>query len=259
LGPIFATYLRSEVAPVLRAGFLPPISAGFAAFLREERIVNVSRLVIDDAEQSGSADEFDTHPSLRERLEALNAISSTGASVGDDSEPAAMLLPNLEMLAVDLLRSSFNVEHVDKLNALAWDSVGEAVYVPQWRELAAKYSAWLSRFTPETPPVTKTDWIRAGSDLVDRGEENINSDERIRRAAYILAAGLAVALHDEGWQVSTSPGRPLMFVHGTQTIDPFATMQRLATGDFSVSDWKAECAVMGLANRPLGAAATAQR
>jgi len=141
------------------------------------------------------------------------------------------------------------------LKAIAWDQVGESVIAMAWREFAMSHSRWLSEFTAEAIPIGQREFIRLGSGLMRPDEHNVNGDERIARAVYVLGVALGVLLLDDGWKVSSSPGTPVVIVHGSHTFDVFGAVRALADERTTAESWTAECHTLGLAGRPLGSAA----
>ena len=252
LSPSFNAYLSTEVAPVMRAGFLPPIASGFGQFIRDERIAALSRRTIEAAEASGDTDPFDTHPCLRDRLAALAPLGPGPATAPADRERAAKLLPDLERQATALLRCAVGEDTLGKLKPVTWDAIGDQVYAPLWSEAAKNWSAWLSRFTADGLPTDQPSLIRAGSDLVRNGEENVNADQRIGRATEVLAIGIATLLLDQGWRLSTAPGRPLVLVRDSDEVDPFGAVRECAESGEGAQRWKSRCVALGIAGRRLG-------
>ena len=245
LGPAFNAYMGQELVPVMRAGFIPPIAGGFAAFLKEERVTAFSRRIIEQEEREGTTDEFDTHPSLKERLEALGDLSFSGAAAGERGSAAA-LLRNAEPQVAALARVTFGADTVEGLKPLAWSEVGESVTIPEWRTIAKDCAAWLSRFTPDTLPTTEEELIRAGTGLARPGD-GISTRDRIGRAVHVFGVGVGLALIDRGWLLETGVGRPIVLTRGSAAIDPFDSGHRLATGQLSVEEWKAQCSAAGMA------------
>ena len=252
LAAAFHAYLGQELVPVMQAGFMPPIAGGFAAFLREDRIAEFSRLVVEQEVREGTTDQFDTHPSLKERLEALGDSSSVQSAAAGECGSAAALLPNAEQQVAALARFSFGAQTVEGLRPLAWCEVGESVVVPQWRALAKSRAAWLSCLTPDTLPTSEEELIRAGIGLTSPGD-GISTRDRIGRAVHVFGVGVALALLDRGWVVETGVGRPIVMRNGSQVIDPFESVHRLATGQLKVEEWKAQCSAAGIAGCVLGA------
>ena len=266
LSPAFQAYVGQELVPVMRAGFMPPIASGFASYLREDRIADWARRVVEHEEQEGTTDEFDTHPSLKERLGALGAGASSmladrpgagltfgsGESIVGERGSAAALLPNAEQQAAALARVTFGAQNVTGLKPLSWSEVGESVIIPDWRRLAGACAAWLSRYTPDTLPTSEEELIRAGSGLTRPGDE-LSTRDRIGRAVHVFGVGVGLALLDRGWMLQTGVGRPILLTRGSEVIDPFDSVHRLATGQLSAAEWKAQCSAAGISGCVLGA------
>jgi heat shock protein HtpX len=70
IAPAYAMYSQTEVMPVLRAGFMPPIHEGFHYFLKSDRYRQLVIQARASANDEPEADESDTHPPLPERLRA---------------------------------------------------------------------------------------------------------------------------------------------------------------------------------------------
>ena len=67
----FHGYWNTEVGPVLNAGYLPPIAAGFTKFAEIESVRARIDDAVNSAEHVGQSDPYDTHPALGERIAAL--------------------------------------------------------------------------------------------------------------------------------------------------------------------------------------------
>jgi len=251
LAPAFSAYMGNELVPVMRAGFLPPVASGFNAFLKEERISKLASDVIEHAEREDDTDEFDTHPSLKQRLEALGQFGPTTVPARSDDAPAATLLPDAERHAMAAVRVAFGPESVEGLKPLSWAEVADCVLVPGWRSVATDYAKWLSSFTVDTLPRTREELIRAGSRLVHAGEEHVDANACIGRAVHVLGSGLGLLLIDAGWQASTGVGRPIVVTKGSESIDPFEVVHGLAKGEVRADEWSARCSVAGIAGRAL--------
>src|SRR4051812_5902910 len=246
LGPTFSAYLSSEVGPVLRAGFPPPITAGFDDFLRDERIVALSRRTIEEAQSSSVTGEFDTHPCLRDRLEALAPLRDHRSYGANGDAPASMLFPDMEAQATALMRFAIGAETLGNLRPLGWDSVGARVYAPIWAKAVKSQSTWLPQFTADTIPGDIASLKRVGAALVKIGEEHPNVDLRVVRAGQLLGIGLAALLVEQGWRVSTAPGKPLVLVRDAEVVDPFGVVNECAAVAGAAEQWKVRCVVMGI-------------
>jgi len=251
LAPLFSAYMSRDVMPVLQAGCLPPIAAGFDEFLNADFIRDTSKQIIETVEGEGQTDLFDTHPSLRDRLAALGCGRDSSAHV-DGAPPASTLIKDTDQQARALLAFAFGAEPIAALKAIDWNVVGESVIAVRWRDVAKSHSAWLSRFTADVVASGQHQFIRLGSELVGSGEQNVNSGERIERAVFVFATGIGVVLLDQGWRVETGPGRPVVFTRESATFDPFASVRALSEGLTTDDAWKAECHALGIAGQPLG-------
>jgi Zn-dependent protease with chaperone function len=140
--PAFDSYWHNEVAVVLNAGRRPPVVAGFGTYLSSAA---VDRAAVGFLEQQlqEKTDRFDSHPSLSERIEALQACPP-----GDDdgSPPAVSLLREPERLERELLAVLVHPEAAE-LPALAWDDVGREVYLERARALCGRHGDLLGEAT----------------------------------------------------------------------------------------------------------------
>jgi len=238
-----------ELTPVLNAGFLPPIAEGFAEFCRAPDVAGKIDEIRRAAEERGSADVFDTHPSLSERLTALGDANPDAPGNGG---PAIALLENIPETTLKLLEHMWGAEAVAKLRPIEWKAVGDAVYIARWKAVAGQFDQWLCQFTADSVPVDKSELIRLGSNLVKRTEININAEERIGRALYVLGVGLASVLVACGFGAETAPGRRVELIRGAERIDPFAILHQLLDGTLSLDEWKSTCDRIGIRGVRLG-------
>ena len=78
LAPAYSVYLQSEVMPVLRSGYLPPIADGFRRFLAHPQTMAAVDALAAEQTTGADAGEFDTHPSMSERIAALSGPGTPG-------------------------------------------------------------------------------------------------------------------------------------------------------------------------------------
>src|SRR4029077_3026344 len=77
LAPAYSAYMGNDVVPVLRTGHLPPLATGFQAFVSAKAAAEWMHQVATLEEHRSETDEYDSHPSLKDRLEALAPLAST--------------------------------------------------------------------------------------------------------------------------------------------------------------------------------------
>ena len=212
----FDAYMRTELLPVVRAGYLPPVAEGFDQFNRVPGVSAKLAEVVQHAEGSANADPFDTHPSLRERLAALGETP-----VDDRREPVAAmsLITNVEGTARSLLEHTWGDKNVRGLRPLRWEDVGESVYATEWRAVAARHAAWLAQFTAERIPASDRELMHAGVRPRRQGRIERRCGRTPGRAMYVIAAGLACLLLDRGWKADRSRAG-LELANGPERISP---------------------------------------
>jgi Zn-dependent protease with chaperone function len=252
-GLAFGTYWAQEVAPVLGAGYLPPLAVGFSRFLEQPRVTDVLRAAVETEEREGKADPYDTHPSLRARLAALarRADPPPSARPGDDGRAIDLLdaLPEVEKELVAL-----RVAGGDKtggLKPLEWEKVGGAVHVPLWEEFLRENGSVLAGVTPATLPAL--DWEALGRKLIDKlglGEGEPEPPPPLPAAGFAVGAALSVALARRGFAIEAPPGAPVTLVRGPRRIEPFDLRERLGQ---DAAGWRPMCAVFGFGVLALGA------
>ncbi len=252
LGPAYSVYFNSEVLPVLRAGFMPPIAGGFQGYLAAPGTAEHFDRLIDEPETDAGTGEFDSHPPMADRIKALNGQALQSAE--DRRAVSGGVLADLDRHAEALLRHNVGDDAVRQLQPITWDQVGTTVYERQWHEIAGTYGSWFGDVTVDRLPVGQQAYIALGSRLVGKDEVNVNSEERIARAAHLFTAGLGSALSRAGWSVETGPGRPIELVKGAARLEPVAVVARLVRGDETEESWRANCDELQIASLPIAEA-----
>jgi Zn-dependent protease with chaperone function len=130
VAPAYDYYWRSECAPVLNAGFLPPLADGFARFASVGAMAEKMDKHLEEQLTNGKADPYDTHPPLKERIAAVASLPA-GPDLGEDL-PAVSLLEDVPALERALISQMAGTEKAAKLKPIHWQEVGAEVYVPQW-------------------------------------------------------------------------------------------------------------------------------
>jgi len=243
-------YVSNEVLPLLRSGFLPPVAQGFDLFRLEAGVRMAADKFVDETMTSGTTGEFDTHPTLRERLAALEVLALESTSP-PDSSPAAELVNDPDALGLALLQHAIGAETVSGLKAVAWDVVGTVVYEPQWHAMVERHRTWLAPMRADALAIGSGGFITLGSGLVARDEINVNSEERIGRAIQVIGIALGCLLARRGWALRSDIGKPLMLVRGDDQLDPFATVKGLADGSITRERWQQMCGDLGIAGESL--------
>lgn len=254
--PAFDGYWQSEVAPVLSGGHRAPLLEGFRRFQSAGGVKQAVEDGLAKELEGRETDPYDTHPSLRERVDALERLPDDGRAVAEgDERPAISLLRDPEGIEDDLLVALFGPE-VAELEPVRWEDVPERALLPNWREFMEPHRQALAGITAGgIPDVTTqlTDFGRRLTPPEGVPEEALPLPAEFAReyGASVLDTGLALALRESGWTIYAPPGEPVAFARGEERVEPFGVSEALASGELSREDWTARCARAGIAGLQL--------
>lgn len=265
----YGSFWASELAPALDRGYRPPLASGFGQFLRAPGVTTQVAAVVDAELRSGKSDPYDTHPSLRDRLAALDRIADAGGGDGDGAPddgdaPARTLLSDVDALERALI-GMVPVLEQKTLTPVSWDDAPSIVLPEGWRETVALHRAALAGLTPEQLP----ELSRAPGALAVRlglaPDESHVLDEHRGRGVAIVGSALSLALLDRADtagavvgapRLHAPPGEPVTFLLGSGVGDdailPFGVPFDLADGSLSAEGWRARCETAGIAGVDLG-------
>jgi heat shock protein HtpX len=234
----YGTYWSQEVLPLLGSGYRPPIANGFSRFVTH--FADAVRDAVDHELREGKGDEFDSHPPLRERIDALKALPEEASD--DDARVASSLLRDLSAAELALLRS-LAPDRAPSLKQLAWEEAAMTVYLPQWQSRSAEHATALRGVTPSSLPQVVRELPAFVAKLTLR---EVPYGKRNEEAALILGCALAARLHDHGWSCDTGPGRSVVFQKGEQSIEPFSIVPQLTRGELTDDAWLDRCRAGGI-------------
>jgi Zn-dependent protease with chaperone function len=240
------SYWDGEVMPLVANGYRPPLALGFARFTSVATISSAVSKIIEENLQGGEKNEYDSHPPLRERVEALGVIPSP--EVDASEEKAATLLRDLPRLEEALVANMLADWFAAKVQPVTWEEAGTRVYLPGWREHATKHATVLGELTPLALPSVAQKLVDFSARLKLTEEDG----EQTEAACTIVGSALAVRLHDLGWMCDAMPGKPIAFSRDGRTIEPFGVMRRLRAGELTSEAWEAQCRDAGIETAALG-------
>jgi len=240
----YSTYWSQEVVPLLGSGFRPPIATGFASFVNHFR--DVVRNAVEHELEEARVNPFDSHPPLRDRIEALKSLPDDSPD-GDDQLPASTLLRDVSHAELELLRT-LAPDRAPALEQVAWEEAAMKVYLPQWISRSAEHKAALEGVTPSTLPQVVRDLPDFVAKLTLR---EVPYGKRNEEAALILGCALAARLYDQGWSCDTGPGRSVVFEKGGESIEPFSIIPQLTKGELTDAVWTDRCRTSGIATLSL--------
>jgi heat shock protein HtpX len=247
----FQRYWHNEVSPILNAGRKPPIAEGFQRFLAAPMTAEAFRATLEEELKGRETDPYDTHPSLVNRMEALNALPARPQPQNDQS--ALTFLRDVPALEAEMLSHLAGEENAKDMKPIHWDAVGSNIYLPHWEAQVKKHAVVMQAMTAGAIAEVAADLPAFSKKLVQRGEPAADDDERKWAAAGLLGAALLVTLHRQGWSMHVMPGEEVLMERpGTKTaILPFEAVRNLATGSMKKEDWHRQCVETGIADLAL--------
>ena len=246
-------YWENEVVPVLGAGHRPPIAAGFKQFVSASAIAKAMRESVESELREGMTDPYDTHPSLPERIAALETLPP-GDPPADDP-PAKSLRNNVSELEAEMMAAIAGDVKVKEMQPVDGEAVGAQALLPQWEEMVGEHRQVLAGITPMALPDVARNLPAFGSKLAWPDGAPPDDPEVIRGAAItVLGAGLLVGLHNQGWRVSALPGEPVFCERDSSRIEPFNVVLQLASGEMDAAAWRQKCEEEGISHLDLGGA-----
>jgi hypothetical protein len=234
---------------LLGAGYRAPLAEGFGRFISAPSVAKAVTESIQREITEGQADPYDTHPPLRERLEALGKLPAGEA--GGDGAPAISLLSNRDDLEARLLSSAIAGADLRKCAPLRWEEIGMRIYLPGWLNNAREHAPELAGVTPaELHDVTK-DLPAFGRKCFKKGIPP-PAQQLAGLAVEVVGAALAVALYGKGFQFEVPLGETIVFRRGNLEIKPFAVVATLYSGELAPDAWQAVAVQAGIAEIDLG-------
>ena len=249
MAPAFDAFWRSECAPVLQAGFRPPLADGFGQFIQAGPIAEAINKHVDEELKNGKANPYDTHPPLKDRIAAVEKFPAGEIPASDP--PALCLLEDVPALESELLITIAGPETAQKLKPVLWCDVGAQVHQSQWKKLVESNAKALKGITPESLPQLAADLKQFGLQLVDYGGMRPPADKAPGLAAFVTGASLAILLLNNGATAKSSPGNPLTISLGGIAIEPFTILPALASGKITAETWAQQCAQLGITGKEL--------
>ena len=246
-GDAFAAFFRQEYLPVINAGYQPPMLEGFEMFLKAPKIEEAVSNYYDQQLTQGKSDPYDTHPSLKERIAALENLPPSAPA---DDRDASTLLPNnenLEGLIINYMITQSGESN--SLKDITWNDVVETAFVPQWEKSTQLYSNVLSGITPpglfdEAQNATKLfEKIAVAGKILPTNVKpsQVPQDVQVQIINNVIGSALAYALRQNDWKIKTSPGEELVFVKDEKEVRPFNFFPHLVLKQSSKEQWQQFC------------------
>lgn len=239
-------YLNSEVAPLVMRGKLPAIGEGFTRFLASEQLAQALDKAIAHELEHGSGDSYDSHPLLRQRIEAARALPDSPVRDAD-TRPAIELLRDAEALECADVTS-----HVEQtLDAISWEDA-PAEWAKLWREDLGELAGALENLTVTDVPTTPQEIRRRAIIAFGAAHADEGSDDDLRGWwRQMVGRALSLRLIEAGFTLSTMPGEPVRLSRDGEVIEPFIETNKYVAGEEPEEAWRARWAARGLAESAL--------
>jgi heat shock protein HtpX len=248
--PAFDVFWANEVTPLLSAGRRPPVGEGFHAFVHAPAIERAPGQHLEQELAAGVTDPYDSHPSLAERIAAVEHCPPGDA---DDSPPAAALLRDPLALEAAQAAHVFGPD-TEQWLPVDWDAVGAEVYLQRARRLVDAHGELLGDATAGDLDRMVDQLGRVAGALQQR-EPELEVEHARDFAAALMADGLLVALHERGWSVEAPPAEPVICRRGDESVPPHAVVHELREGRLTAAAWRERAHALGIADLALRASA----
>jgi heat shock protein HtpX len=250
VAPAYNAYWYNECAPVLNAGYRPPLTDGFQRFVETRQIAEAISKQVDEELKEGKADPYDTHPPLKERIAAVEHLPA--GDPGPADPPATTLLADVAAVEEQLLASLVNPGEAEKLKPIGWAEVSSQVYLPQWRKLVEANHGALAGLLPEALPPVAADLKNFGKRLRTPNGDAQEDEHAEGLAGGVVGAALTLALVERGGSADAQPGQPVTVTVGAVVMEPFGVLRALADGKLTSEAWQQQCADLGIRGVDLG-------
>lgn len=244
----YNAYWNNEFLPALNAGYLPPYAKGFEYFMEKDGTKSALTVSVEEELAATVSSPYDTHPSLRERLKALEQYAEERAN---DDTPAITLLEEIPVLEKELF-VALGGDAGKNLKPTSWACIGEAVYLPIWGAMADRYKSALAGLMLKDI----SDIARAPKEFIRKIELQDNRQFSVESghlyARQILGVAISVKLAQEGWQISAMPGETIKLTKHVDEFEPFKAVNDLFEKKLTILGWREMCQEIGIYETVLG-------
>lgn len=233
----YSSYWDNEVTPVLRAGFRPAVTAGYRWFVGVESVSKNLDRWMDEQLVSNESDPYDSHPPLAVRLASLNTLPISKSAVDEERPMAITLLRHADRIETDLLSRITRANDLGELPPLPWSSVGERVWLPEWRNHTKQFGAGLAALHLDALPT-----LEPYEQIISHPEvTHLPPEQRRELASSTIGCSVALALAESGWSVDVMPGEGVRLRRQDQLIEPFRLAGELVEGKLDAAQWRQFC------------------
>lgn len=233
--------------PTLGSGYRPGVIEGLAQLFQSERTSALATNTVSKLIASPTDDPYDTHPSLRDRLAALDQPADASSTTATAYEPAIRLAGDPRVLEDRLLGMYIQFDDMKKLEPIDWNDVGERVFLSFWRALREKNRDVLSAWTVDELGAVLYAGNAMAADVVDVSGANPERPEQKMELLYLVCvACIGLALQEAGWTFVARPEHGICFVRGEEALLTTQLVGSVAGGVTSQEAWNDTCQRTGI-------------
>jgi len=252
-GHAYEGYWAGEFAPALDKGARMPMGAGLVRYMAADAVAADVDAMLDHELREGRSDPSDSHPSLRERVAALETLPASAGGASDD-RPSVVLLEDLEGCEARLVTSMLKPAYRDKVHPATWDEAAERVWMPSWRATLEAHGHRLKGMTP----ASLAQFAGREADLQVALGFLARPDLRTQGAAMmgvpIVGVAMMLALRAHGFTLRAEPGCEAEAHREGVVMRPFVDVKALVEGQMDAEEWVRMWSDAGLADVELSAA-----
>lgn len=248
----FEAFWDSDVSPALVKGYLPKVTEGFSIFINSKGFDKNCRINLRASLREERISPYDTHPTLSERLLAINEISDSSANVeGVEGETAISLVSDIQEIERKLLVLVQGEEFVANLKEIDWDKMSEKIIYPYCESLVKKNAEYLSQFKWRDVPEFGTKVAEFASKIKFEDPVPDFPEKDLWKVITIMGSALCVWLYNSGWSLNYLPGSKIKLEKESMEIEPFAIVSDLMNGEISAEEWQEKCIEIGIFDQQL--------
>jgi len=242
-GVSWHVYWMTEVAPLVEQGFVPAVGEGFVKFLDAPKIAPQVITAVEKEIAEGKTQPYDSHPPLRERLAALDAMPDDARPINDGL--AMDLLENPRDVEWKLLEALNPKLKDKKMPFVDWHEKAARVVIPSWKTEIAMNAAVFAGMTTETLPDVAKEMPTFARKFPDPKGTLPTPDQRTDRGVYLVSVAVALLLLERGWSLEAQPGDFYIY-RGEERVTVNDSVRGLWKGELSRDEWNVRCGHWGI-------------
>jgi hypothetical protein len=191
--------------------------------------------------------EYETHPPLYKRIEAIQGITSNESN---NDVLAISLISDIKKVEAELLKNKVENGQFKECKYVHWNELLFKALIPMWMKVFKQYANTIKNITFKELADFKSANFR--TDFIIRlaechGEE-LYEKEAINLSKNIIGVFITLVLLKEGWELEIYPGSDMIFKKLGVEINPFGFYDKITGTSFSHGEWIDLCVKTGIAD-----------